>query len=55
MRFTRFAVLAVVMLGLTLVFIPAHSQGFFDRGKDLLKGLGGDSSSSDMSSLTTEI
>ncbi len=42
------------ILFLALAALPAHPQGFFDRGKDLLKGLGGGPSSSPgISSLTT--
>ena len=41
------------MMGMTLVSVPAQSQGLFDRGRDLLKGLGGESSSSGVSGLST--
>lgn len=47
---------AAALVSATLLTSPASSQGFLDRGKDLLKGLGGGDSSSSMpgmSSLTT--
>jgi len=47
--FVSFAFCAVMLLS-----APASSQGFFDRGKDLLKGLGGgDSGGSAVSALSS--
>lgn len=44
---------AAALLGAILVAMPAHSQGFLDRGKNLLKGLGdGSSSTPGISGLT---
>ena len=47
------ATTAAVLLTLSMLSMPAQSQGLFDQGKDLLKGLGGGSSPSAVSDLTT--
>lgn len=45
--------IAMVVIGLTWGAMPVHSQGLFDRGQDFLRGLGGSSSSTGGSALTT--
>ena len=59
MTYFRISALCGAMTALVLAAAPVHSQGFLDRGKDLLKGLGGgeasssSGSSSGVASLTT--
>jgi hypothetical protein len=45
MRFRGFVFASLAVSALLLAAQPAASQGFFDRGKELLKGLGGSDSS----------
>lgn len=46
MRSKGMVLVSFALSAVLLVAQPATSQGFFDRGKDLLKGLGGSGSSS---------
>ena len=50
---SKSAVMAAV-LGLALLAGPAQGQGFFDRGKELLQGLGGSAPSPGLSALTSD-